>query len=137
MNRTEDTPPPPTRPSGTGPASRSRTLGAFGEAYAARHLVDRGMVLLDRNWRCELGEIDLVLRDGDTLVFCEVKTRSSALYGTPLESVTARKAARLRRLAARWLADHQVRPRDVRLDLVGVLVPRTGSPSVEHAAGVG
>jgi putative endonuclease len=137
MNPTEDTPPPSAPPPGADRASRTRTLGAFGEAYAARHLVDRGMVLLDRNWRCELGEIDLVLRDGDTLVFCEVKTRSSALYGAPLESVTARKAARLRRLAARWLADHQVRPRDVRLDLVGVLVPRTGGPSVEHAAGVG
>jgi len=137
MNRTQDSQPSPARPPGTGRPSRTRALGAFGEAYAARHLVDRGMVLLDRNWRCELGEIDLVLRDGDTLVFCEVKTRSSALYGTPLESVTARKAARLRRLAARWLADHQVRPRHVRLDLVGVLVSRTGSPSVEHAAGVG
>lgn len=136
MNRIVDPPPtPPQRPSPSRP-SRTRTLGAFGEAYAARHLVDRGMVLLDRNWRCELGEIDLVLRDGDTLVFCEVKTRSSALYGTPLEAVTARKAARLRRLAARWLADHQVKPREVRLDLVGVLVPRDGSPSVEHAAGV-
>jgi len=137
MNRTEGTHPPPAPPLASGRPSRTRTLGAFGEAYAARHLVESGMVLLDRNWRCELGEIDLVLRDGDTLVFCEVKTRSSARYGTPLESVTARKAARLRRLAARWLADHQVRPRDVRLDLVGVLVPRTGSPTLEHAAGVG
>lgn len=124
------------RRAGTARPSRPRALGAFGEAYAARHLVETGMVLLDRNWRCELGEIDLVLRDGDTLVFCEVKTRSSARYGSPLESVTARKAARLRRLAARWLADHQLRPREVRLDLVGVLVPREGSPSVEHAAGV-
>lgn len=118
--------------------SRQRAaLGAYGETLAARYLTSRGMVVLDRNWRCELGEIDLVLRDGETLVFCEVKTRSSARYGSPLESVTARKAARLRRLAGRWLADHQVRPRDVRLDLVGVLVPRTGSPSVEHVAGVG
>ncbi|HEX4976460.1 MAG TPA: YraN family protein [Nocardioides sp.] len=137
MNRTDDPRPTSPSPPGAGRPSRPRALGAFGEAYAARHLVERGMVLLDRNWRCELGEIDLVLRDGDTLVFCEVKTRSSALYGSPLETVTARKAARLRRLAARWLTEHQLRPRDVRLDLVGVLVPRTGSPSVEHAAGVG
>lgn len=141
MNRIDDphrpppAPPPISRPGGS--RSRPHSLGEFGEAYAARHLVGRGMVLLDRNWRCELGEIDLVLRDGDTLVFCEVKTRSSAQYGTPLESVTARKATRLRRLAARWLTEHQVRPREVRLDLVGVLVPRTGSPSVEHAPGVG
>jgi putative endonuclease len=120
-----------------GPAERTRTLGAYGEAYAARHLVDRGMVLLDRNWRCELGEIDLVLRDGDVLVFCEVKTRRSVAYGTPLEAVTERKAARLRRLAARWLAAHRLRPGEVRLDVVGVLVPHDGPPSVEHARGVG
>lgn len=132
----EQRPPAASRQPAATRASRPRSLGAFGEAYAARHLVDAGMVLLDRNWRCELGEIDLVLRDGEILVFCEVKTRSSARYGTPLESVTAPKAARLRRLAARWLADHHVRPREVRLDLVGVLVPRDGSPSVEHTAGV-
>lgn len=137
MNRTDEPPPSPAPRAPSGRASRTRALGAFGETYAARHLVAGGMVLLDRNWRCELGEIDLVLRDGDTLVFCEVKTRSSASYGTPLESVTVRKAARLRRLAARWLSEHQLRPREVRLDLVGVLVPRTGSPSLEHAPGVG
>ena len=137
MNRTDEPPPSPAPRASSEGTSRTRALGAFGEAYAARHLVAGGMVLLDRNWRCELGEIDLVLRDGDTLVFCEVKTRSSASYGTPLESVTVRKAARLRRLAARWLAEHQLRPREVRLDLVGVLVPRNGSPSLEHAPGVG
>ena len=70
--------------------SRQRmATGGFGEASAARHLVEQGMVVLDRNWRCEQGEIDLVLRDGEVLVFCEVKTRASAAYGTPLEAVTA------------------------------------------------
>lgn len=137
MNRTDEPPLSPAPRASSERSSRTRALGAFGEAYAARHLVASGMVLLDRNWRCELGEIDLVLRDGHTLVFCEVKTRSSTSYGSPLESVTARKAARLRRLAARWLSEHELRPREVRLDLVGVLVPRTGSPSLEHAPGVG
>jgi putative endonuclease len=118
-------------------AERTRALGAYGEAYAARHLVDSGMVLLDRNWRCDAGEIDLVLRDGDVLVFCEVKTRRTTRYGNPLEAVTDRKAARLRRLAARWLAAHQLRPAEVRLDLVGVLLPRHGGPTVEHVKGVG
>jgi putative endonuclease len=95
------------------------------------------MVVLDRNWRCPAGEIDLVLRDGRVLVVCEVKTRSSARFGSPLEGVTERKAARLRRLAARWLSEHQVRPDDVRIDLVGVLVPAQGSPRLEHVRGVG
>jgi putative endonuclease len=118
-------------------ADRRRQLGRFGEAYAARHLVERGMVVLDRNWRCDAGEIDLVLRDGRVLVVCEVKTRSSNAYGSPLEGVTPVKAERLRRLAARWLADHRVRPDEVRIDLVGVLAAPGRSPLVEHVAGVG
>jgi putative endonuclease len=122
---------------GRRPAERNRSLGAYGEAYAARHLEQHGMVLLDRNWRCEAGEIDLVLRDGRVLVVCEVKTRSSLAYGSPLEGVTERKAERLRRLADRWLEEHAVRPDDVRIDLVGVLVPRRGGPRLEHVRGVG
>lgn len=114
-----------------------RELGRFGEAYAARHLVEGGMVVLDRNWRCPAGEIDLVLRDGSVLVVCEVKTRSSVRFGSPLEGVDERKAARLRRLAARWLAEHPLTPQEVRIDLVGVLVGADGPPVVEHVCGVG
>jgi putative endonuclease len=119
------------------PRTRNQSLGAFGEAYAARHLAARGMVVLDRNWRCASGEIDLVLRDGRVLVVCEVKTRTSTVYGSPLEAVTAQKGERLRRLAAAWLAEHHVHPDEVRIDLVGVLVPRRGAPVVEHVQGVG
>jgi putative endonuclease len=118
-------------------AERRRELGRFGEAYAARHLTERGMVVLDRNWRCRDGEIDLVLRDGGVLVVCEVKTRSSEAFGSPLEGVTERKAARLRRLAAHWLTEHDLRPPHVRIDLVGVLVAEGRSPVVEHVCGVG
>lgn len=118
-------------------AHRRSELGAYGETLAARHLVDQGMVLLDRNWRCDQGEIDLVLRDGRVLVICEVKTRSSIAFGTPLEAVTSKKASRLRRLAARWLNAHAIRPDDVRIDLVGVLVPRNGPVEVDHVQGVG
>jgi putative endonuclease len=132
------TPPGPTRrPAPATEAERRRALGVYGEAYAARHLVEQGMVLLERNWRCDAGEIDLVLRDGRVLVVCEVKTRSSTAYGSPLEGVTARKAARLRRLAARWLAEHSLHPDEVRIDLVGVLVPRGRSPQLDHVRGVG
>jgi putative endonuclease len=116
---------------------RRSALGAYGETLAARHLVAQGMVVLDRNWRCELGEVDLVLRDGPVLVICEVKTRSSAMFGSPIEAVTERKAARLRRLAARWLADHRVRPDEVRIDLVGVLVGAGHAPEIDHVKGVG
>ena len=118
-------------------ARQSATLGAFGEALAARHLREQGMALLDHNWRCELGELDLVLWHDRTLVVCEVKTRSSHAYGSPLEAVTEQKAQRLRRLAARWLDAHGLRPDDVRIDLVGVLVPPSGPVEVDHVKGVG
>ncbi len=111
-------------------------LGVYGENVAAAHLVAAGLSILDRNWRCEIGEIDIVAREGDTLVVCEVKTRSSTRFGVPLEGVTPRKAARLRRLAARWLADQRVQPLDVRIDLIGVLKSRQGAAAVEHVRGV-
>jgi putative endonuclease len=118
-------------------ATTRSALGAYGEALAAQHLVAQGMVVLDRNWRCDLGEIDLVLRDGPVLVVCEVKTRSSTAFGAPLEAVTERKAARLRRLAARWLAEHRLHPDEVRIDLVGVLLERGRVVDIDHARGVG
>jgi putative endonuclease len=120
----------------TATAQQRGALGAYGESLAARHLRDQGMVLLDRNWRCDLGEIDLVLRDGRVLVVCEVKTRSSLAFGSPLEGVTERKAARLRRLAARWLSEHPVHPPEVRIDLVGVLLTRRSPTQIDHVRGV-
>ena len=77
---------------------RNQALGAYGEAVAARHLAEQGMALLDRNWRCDEGELDLVLRDGDALVVCEVKTRTSLEHGSPHEAVTPEKLSRLVRL---------------------------------------
>ena len=114
----------------------AQKLGAWGEQLAARHLVEEGMVVLDRNWRGDGGELDLVLRDGSTLVVCEVKTRSSTGWGEPLEAVGRQKAGRLRRLAGQWLAVHAVRVPDVRIDLVGVLRTPQG-PVVEHVKAVG
>jgi len=111
-------------------------LGRYGEDVAARHLVEQGIIVLARNWRCELGEIDIVGRDGDVLVVCEVKTRRGTGFGTPLEAVTRAKAARLRRLAARWLAEHPGRPVHVRFDVVGVLAAGSGAAQVEHVRGV-
>jgi putative endonuclease len=116
--------------------TQKQRLGRYGEQLAAQHLVGAGMVVLDRNWRGTGGELDLVLRDGRTLVVCEVKTRSSTAFGTPLEGVTATKAARLRRLAGEWMSAHDVRVPDVRIDLVGVL-RTTDCLEIEHVAGVG
>ena len=121
----------------TSTAAQRNALGAYGETLAARHLTRQGMVLLDRNWRCRAGEIDLVLRDGDVLVVCEVKTRTSTDFGDPLEAVTDVKVARLRRLAAAWVRERRIHPHDIRIDVVGVLKSRQGPARVEHVVGVG
>ncbi|MCP3816688.1 YraN family protein [Streptomyces sp. A3M-1-3] len=114
-----------------------RALGQYGEDLAARRLAEAGMTVIQRNWRCRAGEIDIVARDGDAVVVCEVKTRRAGPFEHPMAAVTPVKAARLRRLAERWLQDHGgPPPGGVRIDLVGVLLPRRGAPVVEHARGV-
>lgn len=85
-----------------------QAMGRAGEERAERWYRDHGYEILDRNWRCRAGELDLVVRSPTShIVFCEVKARSSDRYGTPFEAVTPVKAARIRRLAAAWLADHR------------------------------
>lgn len=113
-----------------------QAVGRYGEDVAARFLIAAGLVVLERNWRCPDGELDIIAREGDVLVACEVKTRRGEGFGSPLEAVTARKAARLRRLVGRWLAEHPVRPAEVRIDVVGVLRPPRGAARVEHVRGV-
>lgn len=113
-----------------------QALGRYGEALAERHLAGLGMVVLDRNWRCRAGEIDLVLRDGETLVICEVKTRRSFDYGSPHEAVTSVKLERLHRLAAAWVEAHRATPDELRFDLVAVIRPRRGPSVIEHVRGL-
>jgi putative endonuclease len=109
-----------------------QAVGAYGERLASRYLQAAGLVVLERNWRCGEGEVDLILRDGDDVVFCEVKTRRTAAYGTPAEAVGTAKVRRLRRIAACWLAETAVHPRGVRFDVVSVLPQTRGASVVEH-----
>ncbi|WP_406506377.1 YraN family protein [Streptomyces sp. NBC_00212] len=117
-------------------------LGKYGEDLAVRLLEAAGMTVLERNWRCgRTGEIDIVASDtspsGNVLVICEVKTRRSGAYEHPMAAVTPAKADRLKRLAGQWLADHGgPPPGGVRIDLVGVVLPRKGAPRAEHVRGV-
>jgi putative endonuclease len=102
-----------------------RALGASGEQAAADWYVRKGYQVVARNWRCRDGELDLVLRRGRTVVFCEVKSRTSAAFGAPVEAVTRTKQTRLRRLAARWLEEHpRVRAAQIRFDVASVLAGR-------------
>jgi putative endonuclease len=111
-------------------------LGRRGEAIAARYLVAAGLSIVESNWRCPQGEIDLVARDGAELVFVEVKTRSSVAFGHPLEAITAAKLARLRRLAAAWCEAHPGNHDRIRIDAVAVIAPTVGVVEVEHLARV-
>ncbi len=103
-------------------ADARRRLGRSGEAAVAEWYEARGYAVLARNWRCRDGELDLVGAQGRQIVFCEVKSRSSELFGTPAEAVTRSKQMRIRRLAARWLEDEApARPRAIRFDVASVL----------------
>jgi putative endonuclease len=101
-----------------------RALGASGEEAVAAWYVSRGYEVVERNWRCRAGELDLILRRGRTFVFCEVKTRSSDAFGAPVEAITREKQVRLRHLAARWLEDAPLRPTEIRFDVASVLAGR-------------
>jgi putative endonuclease len=107
-------------------------LGLQGERIAAAYLTDRGLRVLDRNWRCRDGELDIVAREGDALVFCEVKARSGVGFGDPVEAVGPRKQRRLRTLAQRWLAAHDEHAPELRFDVVGVLVRPAQPALVTH-----
>jgi len=116
--------------------SHNAVVGECGERIAADWLESHGMRVVDRNWRCRNGEIDVVAVDGDTLVVVEVKTRTGPAGGHPFESITPQKLARLRGLAAAWCAAHtDTRSPQIRLDAVAVLIVH-GHAAVEHLRGI-
>jgi putative endonuclease len=116
--------------------AQRRAVGDFGERVACRYLTAHGLTVLDRNWRCPAGEIDIVARDGDVVVICEVKTRSDARFGTAVEAITRTKADRLYRLGRLWIGEHDVASSTLRIDVVAVLCARRGPATVEHLVGV-
>ncbi|MFD9126537.1 YraN family protein [Kitasatospora sp. NPDC059571] len=148
-------PAPPT------PQNPNLGLGRYGEEVAARRLAYDGLRILERNWRCSDGEIDIVALDGETLAVCEVKTRSERAFQHPAEGIDRTKADRLRRLAERWLSErwpvHFARlasrvtgllpdtegadrptpppPGGVRIDLIAVVNRCKGAALVEHVRG--
>ena len=108
--------------------------GAAGEAAAARYLEARGFTVLDRNWRGDAGEIDLVVARGRTLAIVEVKTRRSMAFGDPLNAVDPRKLARLWRLAHAWVREHRdlARGRTFRVDVIGITGEDPAAGDLEH-----
>ena len=116
-------------------------IGAMGEALAVLELEEQGLEILDRNWSCRWGELDVVALDRSggrrTAVFCEVKCRTGRNYGDPLESITHAKIRRLRQLAAEWMSQHRLPVDGMRLDAIGVLLQHDQQPVLVHITGIG
>lgn len=101
-------------------------LGCRGEQLAAKELTRRGYEIVARNWRCGAGEVDLVARDGQVWAFVEVRTRRGREYGTPEESLTVAKRARMIEVAQSYLAEHELEGVDWRVDVVAVEMDDAG-----------
>lgn len=120
-------------PQSGGHAGHNRSVGERGEEIATGYLISRGFRLITRNWRCQYGELDLLMRDGDSIVAVEVKTRSGTGFGSALEAITARKAARLRRLLLEWASSTGNRGKVLRVDAVGITLRANGAPPhIDH-----
>jgi putative endonuclease len=109
-------------------------VGRYGEERAVGHLEQAGLEILDRNWRCPEGELDIVALDGDVLVFCEVKTRSGTRFGDPAEAISREKAMRVQRVAFHWLSANGRLGRHLRFDVVAVVRGR-GEVRIRHLRG--
>jgi putative endonuclease len=115
------------------PEDPRRVLGRNGEQLAADYLTELGLVVLERNWRCREGELDIIATDGlGRVYFCEVKTRSGEGYGIPAESVTRGKRRKIRRLAGVWLSTHVTGWRPTQFDVISVLWPPRAEPTLTY-----
>jgi putative endonuclease len=114
-------------------------IGALGEQLAVDHLRSLRMRVLERNWRCRYGELDVIAADDAAriVVFVEVKTRTSDQFGGVAQAVTPDKVRRLRRLAGLWLAAQNGSWAAVRIDVIGVRIGRQRTPEITHLQGVG
>ena len=110
---------------------RRRQTGQQGEAIAAGYFIERGFRILDRNWRCPIGELDIVMEQGDTLIFVEVRTRRGQRYGSPEESITPNKQARLIELAHSYLQQLQPSHQQWRIDILAVQLDQK-PPQINH-----
>jgi putative endonuclease len=109
-----------------------KSLGQRGEQLALAHLQQHGYTILTTNWRCAHGELDIVARKNDTIVFVEVRTRYAQTTDAAFESVNPRKQGKLADLAHLYLADNDLESASWRIDVIAVAIPRSGKPLVEQ-----
>ncbi|SHO51054.1 YraN family protein [Desulfopila aestuarii] len=112
-------------------SDKRSVLGKAGETLAAEHLRQSGYTILERNYRSRSGEIDIIARQGKTLVFAEVKTRKSASFGSPSAAVTLKKQAQISRVAQEYLARENLFDKPARFDVVAVFAPDGRKPEIE------
>ena len=111
--------------------SKNKAVGKYGEDRASEFLERLGYQLIERNWRCEVGEIDIIAKDRDCLVFAEVKTRTRLGFGHPFEAITSAKMQKMRQLVGEWCRAHRISSVQVRLDAISVLIT-AGRIHIEH-----
>lgn len=105
---------------------KRKTTGIIGEKLAADFLTENGYEIIETNFRCKEGEVDIIAKDGDCLVFAEVRTKRNLMFGSPEESITARKKEHLRNTANYYIQEHESLPQQYRIDLVAVELNRIG-----------
>jgi len=116
-----------------GTVDHRKQLGQLGEQAATRYLITQGYQLLDRNWRCRLGEIDLVAAREDQIIFVEVRTRASVRFGSGAESVDRHKQQKLRQLALAYLREKRMsQEAKLRFDVVSIQVLEDGRYEIDH-----
>ena len=108
---------------------KRKTTGMIGEKLAADFLTKQGYCIIETNYRCKEGEVDIIAKDGEFLVFIEVRAKNSRAFGSPEESVTARKKQHLKNVAARYQEIHDGLPLQWRIDFVAVELDGTGKPT--------
>lgn len=116
--------------------NHNQELGAAGEELAAVYLTNAGYTVLSRNWRCTVGELDIVAEGSGQIIGVEVKTRSSLGFGHPAEAVNPVKLRRISRLVRRWCAAHRRDPNTARVDVIAILMAPGRDPEIEHLIGV-
>ena len=114
----------------------NQELGAKGEELAAHYLADAGYTVLERNWRCAIGELDIIAEHAGQIIGVEVKTRSSLGFGHPAEAVNPVKLRRISRLVRRWCVEQRRNPNTVRVDVVAILLEPGQESHIEHLIGV-
>ncbi len=112
--------------------NKNKNTGQTGEDIAAGYLKKNGYLVIERNYRQKGGEIDIIATKGDSLIFVEVKTRTSDTFGSPDEAVTKKKQQQIIKVAMLYLAQHDIADTQIRFDVIAISLSKTNNPVINH-----